>query len=77
MAADFERNQRWRKDEAVGVRNARIYIRDHYTDVQLALKVFVIYSKALCCNLYILKFLLYPDHQKSKVNDHTVAEEGV
>ena len=83
LSADFEKNQRWRKDEAIGARNARIYIRDHYTDVQLALKAFVIYSKALCCNIYIyiyiyiLKFLLYPDYQKAKVNDHTVAEEGV
>ena len=59
LAADFERNQRWRKDEVVGARNARIYIRDHYMDVQLALKAFVIYSKALCCNIYIFYSFYY------------------
>ena len=73
-AADIARNQRWRKAEAIGTRNARVFMRDHDADVQLALKVFVKYSKVL--KISSLKDVLYPDHQNTKVSYHTVTKEG-
>ena len=47
LAADIERKQRWREAETTGARKSRVSMSAHHTDVQLALKAFVRYSKAL------------------------------
>ena len=34
----FDRNNRWRKEERAGARKVKLKMRDHYTDVIVALK---------------------------------------
>ena len=45
--ATVERNNRWRKVERAGARKAKLKMRDHYTEVLLALNSFLQYSQAL------------------------------
>ena len=43
----IDRNNRWRKEERAGARKAKLKMRDHYTDVIVALKSYMQYSQAL------------------------------
>ena len=45
--ATAERKNRWRKVERAGARTAKLKIRDHYTEVLVALNSFLQYSQAL------------------------------
>ena len=45
--ADIERNNRWRKVDRAGARKVKLRMRDHYTDILVALESFLRYSQAL------------------------------
>ena len=45
--ADIERNNRWRKVDRAGARKVKLRMRDHYTDILVALEIFLRYSQAL------------------------------
>ena len=43
----IDRNNKLRKDERTGVRLAKLKMWDHYTDVLVALKIYLQYSQAV------------------------------
>ena len=45
--AEIERHNRWRNVDRVGSRKVKLRMREHYTDILVALESFLRYSQAL------------------------------